>query len=118
MKKIICTCALVGLVIGCTPAENTEPVAPSSPETNEEESVETQPPTENGENEEASDQEFEVKPKETTEETKHEETTIEEWGSKVDINSASGMSTTAIPRVPPHVLEDLLTEPCYDMYKK
>ena len=52
MKKIICTCALVGLVIGCTPAENTEPVAPSSPETNEEESVET-PPTENGENEEA-----------------------------------------------------------------
>ena len=53
MKKIICTCALVGLLIGCTPAENTEPVAPSSPETNEEESVETQPPTENGENEEA-----------------------------------------------------------------
>jgi len=53
MKKIICTCALVGLIIGCTPAENTEPVAPSSPETNEEESVETQPPTENGENEEA-----------------------------------------------------------------
>ena len=53
MKKIICTCALVGLVIGCTPDESTEPVAPSSPETNEEESVETQPPTENGENEEA-----------------------------------------------------------------
>ena len=53
MKKIICTCALVGLVIGCTPAENAEPVAPSSPETNEEDSVETQPPTENGENEEA-----------------------------------------------------------------
>ena len=53
MKKIICTCALVGLVIGCTQAENTEQVAPSSPETNEEESVETQPPTENGENEEA-----------------------------------------------------------------
>ena len=53
MKKNICTCALVGLVIGCTPAESTEPVAPSTPETNEEESVETQPPTENGENEEA-----------------------------------------------------------------
>ena len=53
MKKIICTYALAGLVIGCTPAENTEPVAPSSPETNEEESVETQPLTENGENEEA-----------------------------------------------------------------
>ena len=53
MKKIICTCALAGLVIGCTPAENAEPVAPSSPETNEGESVETQPPTENGENEEA-----------------------------------------------------------------
>ena len=48
MKKIICTCALVGLIIGCTPAENTKEVDPPSTTGNDNKSVEVQPPSENG----------------------------------------------------------------------
>ena len=52
MKKIICTCALAGLIVGCTPAENAEQVDSPSPTDNDNKTVEAQPPSENGKEEE------------------------------------------------------------------
>ena len=52
MKKIICTCAFAGLIIGCTPAENAKEVDPPSTTGNDNKSVEVQPPSENGKEEE------------------------------------------------------------------
>ena len=52
MKKIICTCAFAGLIIGCTPAENAKEVDPPSTTGNDNKSVEVQSPSENGKEEE------------------------------------------------------------------
>ena len=52
MKKIICTCAFASLIIGCTPAENAKEVDPPPTTGNDNKSVEVQPPSENGKEEE------------------------------------------------------------------
>ena len=53
MKKFICTCALAGLIVGCTtPAENAEQVDSPSSTDNDNKTVEVQPPSENDKEEE------------------------------------------------------------------
>ena len=52
MKKFTCTCALAGLIVGCTPAENAEQVDSPSSTDIDNKTVEVQPPSENDKEEE------------------------------------------------------------------